>query len=174
MRELRGFWRIHAIDRFCGEGRDTSLRSAWEDSDRRIAQPRTKKTQGPSTPGRAIQKRDRKNERGQSLGMTGARLVELRKKGRTGMSAPHKQESPLEASGLHQNRTHQNSETVQLKQPIRGGRSGPSGGDRNSRRRPTSTPCRNQSRRYRLRDGRCRFAWCPRRAGGLRRRSSER
>ena len=94
-------------------------------------------------------------------------------KGRTGMSAPHKQKGPLEGqrapskqgsikTGLHQN----GAPSIQIP-TIRGGRSGPSGGGPSSRRIPTSTRCRNQSHRYRLRDGRCRFAWCRQRAGGL-------
>ena len=45
-------------------------------------------------------------------------------------------------------------------------RSAPAAACRCSRCRPTSTRYRSRSRRCRPRDGRCRSAWCRRRAGG--------
>ena len=54
---------------------------------------------------------------------------------------------------------------------IRRCRFGRAGVCRSNRCRRFSTRCRNRWRRWRLRDGRCPFAWCRQRAGAFPRRS---
>jgi hypothetical protein len=176
MRELRGFWRIVAVDRFCGEGRDASLPSDGKIKPAGIAQRRTERTQSPSTPGRAIHQRDRKIEGGQSLEMTGVRISELRKRADRSVRATQTKKPARGPAGSITTEANKRGRGRPGDQTsfIRVCRSGLSGGGRNNRRRPTSTRCKNQLRRYRLRDGHYRSAWCLRRAGELPRRWWER